>query len=188
MAEPFVGQICAFGFNFAPRGFALCDGQLLAISSNTALFSLLGTMYGGDGRDTFALPDLRGRTPIHMGTGPGLSNRREGSRGGSEFTSLNITNMPSHNHSVSQSISASTKVFAEAATTDDPTDKYFGKPDSNIYIGSGRTAKSMADDAITINAQIGIVNNGGSQPHNNMQPYLTINYSIALFGTFPSRS
>jgi microcystin-dependent protein len=133
MAEPFVGQICAFGFNFAPRGFALCDGQLLAISSNTALFSLLGTMYGGDGRDTFALPDLRGRTPIHMGTGPGLSNRREGSRG-------------------------------------------------------GRTAKSMADDAITINAQIGIVNNGGSQPHNNMQPYLTINYSIALFGTFPSRS
>lgn len=98
--DPFIGQINAFGFNFAPRGWATCNGQLLPISSYTALFSLLGTMYGGDGRTTFALPDLRGRTPVHQGTGPGLSQKSMGEKGGSETTTLTISNLPSHNHTI----------------------------------------------------------------------------------------
>ncbi|MCB0630228.1 MAG: phage tail protein, partial [Lewinella sp.] len=106
--EPFLGQIQPFGFNFPPRGWAFCDGQLLAISSNTALFSLLGTMYGGDGRTTFALPDLRGRSIVHIGTGPGLSHITQGEKGGRENVTLTTANMPSHNHAV-------------RATTDDGT-------------------------------------------------------------------
>lgn len=165
--EPFIGQIQAFGFNFAPRGWALCDGSLLAISSNEALFSLLGTIYGGDGRTTFGLPDLRGRAPMHFGTGPGLSPHNIGQRGGSETNVLGINNLPSHNHAIAAQ---------EEGDTDDPT--------GNVVAGDGTNAFGTAADINLSNT----ANTGSGQAVNNMQPYLVVNYCIALVGVYPSRS
>lgn len=197
--EPFIGQIIMFGGNFAPRGWAFCQGQLLAISQNQALFSILGTTYGGDGRTTFALPDLRGRAPIGPGHGPGLTNRVLGQRSGTETNTMSVNQMPSHNHSASLSglvgavnvsssdadhqvpvagdaIGAAT-IPAGRGTT--PANFYIADvPDTTLSIGS----ISIAGGAVTI------YNNGGQQPINNMQPWLGIYYIIALVGTFPSRN
>jgi microcystin-dependent protein len=174
MAEPFVGQIITVGFNFAPRGYATCDGQLLSIAQNTALFSLLGTTFGGDGRVTFGLPDLRGRVPIHQGQGPGLTNRTMGEVSGQENHTLISTEMPMHNH-----------LLMGFQNTGDQA-----LPQSNIIAGSNQTGVSnftnVAPNTTMSPQSIGLA--GGSQPHNNMQPYLVINFCIALEGIFPSRN
>lgn len=165
--EPFIGQIQAFGFNFAPRGWALCNGQLLPIAQYSALFSLLGTTYGGDGRTTFGLPDLRGRAPMHFGNGPGLTSRQLGQRGGAESVTLTTAQLPSHNHNLQS---------APEGNTDEPVDNYIAGAGLNSF----STEASTTSKATT--------NSGGNLAHENMQPYLTINYCIALFGIFPSRS
>jgi len=169
MAEPFIGQLMCVGFNFAPRGWAFCEGQLLPIAQNTALFSLLGTMYGGDGRTTFGLPDLRGRVPIGFGQGPGLSNYQQGSAGGSEAVTLTTQQMPSHSHAVN-------------ANNSDATDTV----PTNQYPAAGG-AYTASNPNTTMNANM-IGAAGGSQGHSNMQRYLTLNWIIALEGIFPSRS
>ena len=175
--EPFIGQIMLFAGNFAVRGWALCDGQLLPINSNQALFSILGTTYGGDGETTFGLPDLRGRVPIHMGNGPGLSNRTLGSKSGAETHTLNVNQMPNHNHN--PVIRAST----DEGTSASPTDLIIGKSGSGDPDFVGSTVNTaLRSDSISSN------NMGGNQPHNNMQPFLTLNYQIALIGIFPSRN
>jgi len=173
MADPFVGEIRMFAGDFAPSGWSLCDGALVPISSNTALFSLLGTTYGGDGRTTFALPDLRGRIPIHPGHGPGLASRRLGQKGGSENEILTDSHIPSHNHLMQASAnlgnapSPSTRVTATGASFD------------GLYVDDGPNVPLATDAVATA---------GDSQPHTNMQPYLCIHFIIALTGVFPSRS
>ncbi|MCB0706365.1 MAG: phage tail protein [Saprospiraceae bacterium] len=183
---PFVGQIQIFGFNWAPRGWALCDGQLLAISSNTALFSLIGTIYGGDGVTTFALPDLRGRAPIHEGNGPGLSSRKIGEKGGSETTTLTVNNMPSHNHIATVGGSVQMPVSASSGNTDSPSGAYLTSTSDDFYNDSAAAGEfaGALQNSLTVN----VLNTGGGIPFNNMQPYLVVNYSIALQGIFPSRN
>lgn len=170
MSEPFVGEIRMFAGNFAPRGWALCDGQLLAISQNDALFSLLGTIYGGDGRTTFSLPDLRGRLALHAGTGPGLSERRLGSRGGEERHTLTANEIPRHNHGV--------QANSNPATADNPV--------GNVFADTGG---HNSYNSATPNVSMGLAssNAGGSQSHNNLMPFQCINYIISLFGIYPSR-
>ena len=173
MSEPFIGQICAFGFTFAPRNWATCDGQILSIAQNTALFSLLGTTYGGNGQTTFALPDLRGRTSIHQGQGPGLSPYSLGQVGGAENVTLTQNNLAAHVHA-----------FAPPCVDDDatvgiPTGKSPATCATNIYTNPTGTA-TMAP------GNTGLA--GGSQPFPSMPPYLVINWCIALQGIFPSRN
>lgn len=185
--EPFIGQIMMFGGNFAPRGWALCEGQLLPISQYTALFSILGTIYGGDGRTTFALPDLRGRTPIGMGNGPGLTMRPLGARGGAETTTLTVSNMPSHNHPVS---SQTVKASSQLATEQVPGTN--GATTLAAPTAGGRTAEGYNNQVpdVTLNTAGGALltgNNGGNIPFNNMEPFISMNYIIALVGIFPSR-
>ena len=171
MSEPFVGEIRMFAGNFAPRGWALCDGQLLAVSQNDALFSLLGTIYGGDGRTTFGLPDLRGRIPLHQGTGPGLSNRRLGSKAGGETVTLNTNQLASHAHDWNAN--------AADATGGDPQDKVLAKP---VNFRFWEPAAPNADlDPSTIDST------GGSRSHSNLMPTLCVNFIVALFGIYPSR-
>ena len=171
--EPFIGQVIMFAGNFAPRGWAFCDGQLLQISSNSALFSILGTTYGGDGRTTFGLPDLRGRAPIHEGTGPGLQPMQLGSKGGAQTTTLNVANLPAHSHVITM------KGSGETGEKDDPSGNAFGA--AEIYTDQA-PAESMKAGMITA------ANTGANQPFNNYQPYQVLNYIIALIGTYPSRS
>lgn len=172
MSEPFVGEIRMFAGNFAPRGWAFCDGQLLAVSQNDALFSLLGTIYGGDGRTTFGLPDIRGRLPIHAGTGPGLSPRRLGAKGGEEGVTLTVNQLPSHGHGWPASDGA--------AQNDVPTGAHLAKGSASIFnpsLGPGQTDMNT-----------GVVGNtGGSRSHTNLMPFLCIHFIIALFGIYPSR-
>lgn len=177
MSEPFIGEIIMFGGNFAPRGWALCDGQLLAIASNTALFSILGTTYGGDGRTTFGLPDLRGRVAIHAGSGPGLSPRTLGEKSGSETTTLTVANMASHNHSVTLHGESA------AANTKSPTGAMLAFPATEIY-----AAPVPADEKLMAADSIKQQNVGSGTPFNNIQPFNTVNFIIALQGVFPSRS
>jgi len=172
--EPFIGQIIMGGWNFAIRGFAKCDGQLLPISQNTALFSLLGTTYGGDGRTTFALPDLRGRVPIHEGQGPGLASRRLGERSGQESVTLNSTEVSPSNVQL--------LLGAGAGTLGQGSGAFLA---ANSLGETIFTATPPASPAATLN---GVANSGGGQAHNNMQPYLVITFLIALQGIFPSRS
>jgi microcystin-dependent protein len=173
MADPFVAEIRIFPFNFAPKGWAWCDGQLLPLSQNTALFSLLGTTYGGDGKSNFALPDLQGSAPMHPGQGPGLSLHDLGETGGSETVSLLQSEIPAHPHSMS------------AAAQDPATAKLISNQASfSLSQGGG-----IYQD--TQNAQLApeaTSPEGGDQPHNNMQPYLTLYFNIALQGVFPPRS
>jgi microcystin-dependent protein len=171
--EGYIGEIRGFAGNFAPRAWAFCEGQLLSIASNTALFSILGTTYGGDGRTTFALPDLRGRVPIQQGTGPGLPNYQLGQSGGSATHTMIVTEMPSHNHT------GTIKCQTGAGNTSTPEDAYVARV-GNAYSDSQNG--SMAADALTIN------NTGGGQPFSIMQPYLAINFIICLQGIFPSRN
>jgi len=174
MSEPYLGQVTMFAGNFAIRGWAFCNGQLLPISQNSALFSILGTTYGGDGRTTFALPDLRGRFPTHSGgsQGPGLSQRLLGSKGGAESHTLTVAQMPAHGHVVKP------KCRAEDADTDDPSDKYPAVANENIYHA---TSDSTMLPTTSESA-------GGSQPFQMMNPFLTLNFLIATVGVFPSRN
>lgn len=173
MSEPFVAEIRIFAGNFAPRGWAFCNGQLLPVSQNTALFSLIGTTYGGDGQSTTALPNLQGRAPMHPGNGPSLTPRSLGQRGGTEAETLTTEQMPNHNHTL--------------RAAPDPGDLNAPTQDRSIARSSGgfayrQTASSMVPlDPSSSSAE------GGSQPHNNMQPYLTMNFIIALVGLYPSR-
>jgi len=171
MSEPFVAEIRIFAGNFAPRGWAFCNGQLLPISQNTALFSLIGTTYGGDGRSTTALPDLQGRIPMHPGQGPGLTSRRLGERGGVELVTLSEAQMPNHNH----------PMMGTEEEADRPA------PASDRMLAEGESVYGGASNLVPM-ASGALPNTGGSQPHNNLQPFLTINFIIALVGLYPSRS
>ncbi len=166
--EPFIGQIMMFAGNFAPRGWAQCNGQLLPIAQHSALFSILGTTYGGDGVTTFGLPDLRGRMPMHEGTGPGLTHRGLGQKGGAETVTLTTAQMPSHGHSLSGN--------DQAPTTVRPAGNSLGA--AEIYDGAA-PGETMSD------ATIG--KTGGGQGHDNMPPFQCINFVIALQGLYPSR-
>jgi len=169
MSEPFIAEIRIFAGNFAPRSWAFCDGQLLPISQNTALFSLIGTTYGGDGRSTTALPNLQGRAPMHPGRGPGLTSRRLGETIGTNDVTLSQAQLPSHNHALTS---------FDNATTNTPSSSV-GIGAAPMY-GSAQNMTDMAD---------GIVGEaGGNLAHNNMQPFLGINFIIALQGVYPSRS
>lgn len=171
---PFLGMIIAVGFNFAPSGWAFCNGQLLSIASNTALFSLLGTFYGGDGSSTFALPDLRGRTIIHFGQGTGLSSFSIGEVGGTETMTLSVENMPAHTHSL----------IAENNLSGwpHPSGKVLGAPSSDMYVNTASVTSPVALDPQSIS------NTGGGAPFSKKPPYLAMNYIIALTGVFPSRN
>lgn len=178
--DPFIGQIILFAGNFAPRNWAFCDGQLLAISQNTALFSILGTTYGGDGRTTFALPDLRGRVPMHAGSGPGLTPRPLGQKGGAERHTLTITEIPSHDHNAQLDLFGSNDPASSAA------------PEGNVMATSSQSGiYGPANNLVPMDgsaSQVSVAANGGSQPHNNVQPYTALNYIIALYGLYPSRN
>jgi microcystin-dependent protein len=174
MADPFVAEVRIYPFNFAPSGWAFCDGQLLPLSQNTALFSLLGTTYGGDGKSTFALPDLQGSAPMHPGQGPGLSLHDLGEASGSEAVNLLESEIPSHNHLVG----AQTVPLGSVVT---PAGNTLTRPASgNLYDLADPAPVAMAPEAITPA--------GGDAPHNNMMPYLTLSFCIALQGVFPPRS
>jgi microcystin-dependent protein len=170
MADPFVAEIRIFPFNFAPKGWAWCNGQLLPLSQNTALFSLLGTTYGGDGKSTFALPDLEGRAPMHPGQGPGLSLHDLGETGGSETVTLLESEIPAHSHQ------------ARGSTDDDDATI----PVGNAY-GQLSVAYAPAASAISAMSPQALAPAGGDQPHNNLMPYLTFYFNIALQGVFPAR-
>ena len=172
MADPFVAEIRIFPFNFAPRGWAWCDGQLLPLSQNTALFSLLGTTYGGNGKSNFALPDLQGRAPMHPGQGPGLSLHDLGETGGSETVTLLESEIPSHSHAI----------LAQGAVGD--TNLPAGNAISRTI---GATPYQPTGGAIVSMAAQSLAPAGGDQPHNNLQPYLTFYFNIALQGVFPPR-
>ncbi|MBV8516268.1 MAG: phage tail protein [Acidobacteria bacterium] len=172
MADPFVAEIRIFPFNFAPKGWAWCDGQLLPLSQNTALFSLLGTTYGGDGKSTFALPDMQGNTPMHPGQGPGLSLHDLGETGGSETVSLLESEIPSHSHGL--------MISYQDGTDQSPVNEQYSSG-----VGIGQWAVPGALVALSDNA---LAPAGGDQPHNNMQPYLTLYFNIALQGVYPPRT
>jgi microcystin-dependent protein len=172
MADPFVAEIRIFPFNFAPKGWAFCDGQILPLSQNTALFSLLGTTYGGDGKSNFALPDMQGNAPMHPGQGPGLSLHDLGETGGSETVSLLESEIPAHSHAVNASAADGT----------------IGSPNSQLVAsGVGVNMYTTSLNAASLNPNA-VATAGGDQPHNNLQPYLTLNFNIALQGVFPPRS
>jgi len=171
MPEPFVGEIRMFGGNFAPAGWALCDGGLVPISENEALFILIGTAYGGDGEETFALPNLQSRVPIHAGQGPGLQNYTLGEMAGVESVTLTVPQIPIHHHPMVGT--------TNAATTRDPVGAVPGQAVPQAYTNR-MTAAAASPQAISPI--------GGSQPHENLQPYLAINFIISLFGVFPNFS
>ncbi len=170
--DPFLGQLALVPYNFPPKGWALCNGQLLSINQNQALFALLGTTYGGNGQTTFALPDLRGRVPISSGQGPGLSNYILGQTGGEESHTLTVSEIPAHSHLLSADTSVGT---SERPNGGLPARNAAGVPQ---YGGSATGTMSAS----------GVQSSGGSQPHNNMQPYVTLNWIIALQGVFPSQN
>jgi microcystin-dependent protein len=167
VAEPFLGQIMLFAGNFAPSGWALCDGQILSIQQNTALFSILGTTYGGNGTTNFALPDLRSRVPVHAGQGLGLSNYVLGQSAGEESVTLNVNEIPAHTHT-------------QPATNGQQTTN---RPNTALPAEGGVYSSTSDGSALHPTSST-----GGSQPHDNIQPYLTVNYVIALQGIFPSRN
>lgn len=170
MSQPFIGEIQIFGFNFAPKGWAMCNGQILQINQNQALFSLLGTTYGGNGQTTFALPDLRSRAPMHFGSGTGQTFNL-GQQSGQEAVTLTSTQLPAHTHSAVATTSN--------ADTPTPTGAALATASSKIY-GAASNSVALASSAIA--------STGGSQPHANLQPLLALNFCIALVGIFPSRN
>ena len=175
MADPFVAEIRIFPFNFAPVGWALCDGQILVISQNTALFSLLGTTYGGNGQSTFALPDLQGSAPMHPGQGPGLSLHDLGETGGSDFVTLLESEMPAHSHALRAS--------------SDPGELKIPSPTRSLARSQNANAYQTTTNQQIVNmAPQALAPSGGSLPHNNLMPYLTLTFCIALQGVFPPRT
>lgn len=170
MSQPFVGEVKFVAFNFPPRNYAFCNGQLLPIAQNQALFSILGTTFGGNGTQTFGLPNLQGRVPVHQGQGTGLPAVSLGAVGGENSHTLTIADMPAHNHLVMAS--------NQAPTQPSPATDYLPTASTNLYASSANTTMSGAE----------IGNNGNGQPHNNMQPYQVVSAIIALVGIFPSRT
>jgi microcystin-dependent protein len=193
--EPMMATIQLFSGNFAPRGWAFCDGQLLSINQYQALFSLLGTTYGGDGRTSFALPDLRSRVAVHPGRGPGLSTYKLGQRGGQETHILSISEMPNHTHGATlDNGTASIKISSGDGTTNNPVGNFLAKgvtpaagpvPVNVANIYAATSDNVMAAD---LTGTPTVLHSGSSQGHTNIQPYEAINYIIAMVGTFPSRS
>ena len=174
MSQPFVGQVIPVGFNFAPQGWHLCDGSLLSISEFSTLFNLLGTTYGGDGQSTFALPDLRGRAVVDNGQGSGLQSYIMGERGGAETVTIAPSQIPSHTHALSGAASAST-----------PT------PGPTVTFGTTETTQPVyatAGAAVPLSPQTVAPSTGAGQPHENRQPFTTVNYIIALYGIYPSQA
>lgn len=171
MSEPYIGEIRMFAGNFAPRGWAFCDGQLLAVSQNDALFSLFGTIYGGDGRTTFGLPDLRGRVPIHAGSGPGLSPRRLGSRGGAESVTITDAQLPAHTHQLNASGDLAGR----------------GNAQGNVLAKSGNLDLYSGDAPNTALASQAVTAAGSTQAHTNLMPFLAVHFIVALVGIYPSR-
>lgn len=171
--EPYIGQITLFAGNFAPQGWEFCNGQLLPIASNSALYSVIGAVYGGDGQNTFALPDLRGRAPIGTGEGAGLSNRPLGASGGVESVPLTIVNMPAHSH----------QPMASSSATSDSPEGAFWAPASQ---GANPISAFGTQATVAMNSHA-VGSTGGGQPHQNMQPYTAMNYIIATAGIYPSR-
>ena len=191
--NPFLAEIVMFAGNFAPRGWAFCDGQLLPINQYQALFSLLGTTYGGDGRTTFALPDLRGRSPIHAGHGPGLSDIKLGQRGGRETVTLTVSELPNHFHTVNFSGSSvnaavSLPAVADEGTSDEAEGNILASGITNLYASASAADANLAPVAAPLSGSANTLNTGGQQPFNIRNPFLGINYIIALQGVFPSRS
>jgi len=206
--EPFLGEIRWVGFNFAPRGWATCDGQIMSIAQNTALFSLLGTTYGGNGQTTFALPDMRGRAPVHPGQGPGLSPRDLGEVGGTETVTLTLSEMPLHSHTLAghthdiPPLPVEVRASSFGATQASPGGNVLAKatiaqgggltPITNIYSTGLADVKLAAGAAVSAQGTTGAASGptttaGGNAPHQNMQPFLGVNCIIALEGIFPSR-
>ena len=177
MSEPFLGQIQSFGFGFAPVNFALCNGQIMSIQQNTALFALLGTMYGGNGSTTFGLPDLQSRVPMHMGTFNG-NTYTQGEEAGEENVTIDISGMPQHNHTfMGTTVAANSFVPANGAAL---AAVHKGTPPAGPFYAPDTTPQPISASSIGPA--------GGNQPHTNIQPYLTINWCIALRGAFPSRN
>ena len=189
MPQQYVGEIILVGFNFAPAGWALCDGSLLSIAENDTLFNLIGTTYGGDGQTTFAVPDLRGRVPIGRGQGPGLSNRTIGESSGEEAVTLLTAQMPQHTHAIDVNSLATARCRNGAGNQRTPV----GNVPAIEAAGVTATYSNAVPDvnmnaaAVTVNGSVGMLPAGGSQPHSNLQPYLTMSYCISLFGSFPSQ-
>jgi microcystin-dependent protein len=172
MSQPFIGEIRMFGFNYAPAGWAFCDGQLMPISENDALFQLIGTTYGGDGQETFALPNLQSRIPLHQGTGPGGTTYQLGEMAGVEEVTLTVNQIPTHNHAVAGNSGAGNSA----------------SPTNNVWAANANTAAVQYVAGASANANMNnstIGPSGGSQPHENMMPFLTISFCISLFGLFP---
>ena len=205
--DPFLGEIRWVGFTFAPRGWAECNGQLLSISQNTALFSLLGTTYGGNGLTTFALPDMRGRLPLHQGQGPGLSNRVQGEVGGAESHTLSVAEMPAHDHGGSShthtipSLAVDVRASSGAATSVDAAGNVLatasvtgqGNPKVTRIYSAGAADVSLGAGASTVASETGAAtgntsSSGGGQPHSTMSPFLGVRCIIAIEGIYPSRS
>ncbi len=172
MSDPFIGQITMFAGNFAPRSYAFCDGQLLAVTQNDALFALLGTTYGGDGRTTFGLPDLRGRLPIHAGSGPGLTNRNLGSKSGVENAGVSANQLPVHTHTYSATTAAGSQ----------------SNPSGQVVANNASVKLFIEDSPGVSMAATALTAVGGTASHVNVMPTLCVNFIIALFGIFPSRN
>lgn len=190
-ADAFIGEIVIVGFTFPPRGWAFCNGQILSISQNTALFSLLGTTYGGNGQTTFALPDLRGRVPIHAGQGPGLSSYTLGQLSGTENTTLLTTQMPAHTHVMTLgNLAATARVRNAAGNSASPVNAVPAAEAAGVTATYSNLAPdaSMAAGAIALSGVPTAGVAGGSQPFSIIQPYLTLNFCICLEGIFPSRN
>ena len=199
MSEPFLGEIKMVAFNYAPRGWAFCNGEMMAISQNTALFSLLGTTFGGDGRTTFALPDLRGRVPIHQGQGSGLSTYVMGQKSGTESVPLGLSNLPSHNHVMQTTVNAQVNLAIPANSNEGDTnvpgsDKILAKMSKGLSTVNGYTSAvantqlETQSEVVNIPIDTGTSATGGNTPTPVLQPYLVANFVIALEGIFPSRS
>ena len=181
--SPFIGEVRAYGFNFNPRGWAFCQGQLMSIASNTALFSLLGTTYGGDGRTTFGLPDFQGRAPLGMGQGPGRPDYAWGEKAGAAQATLLTANLPLHAHAISGS--AALPAHGGPGTADTPVNNVpAGSPVSENYSAASAANASLGGTSVNLTVQPA----GAGQPFGKMPPYLAINFCIALQGIFPSRA
>src|SRR4051812_1943030 len=191
MSEPFVGEIILCGFNFAPNGWALCDGSLLAIAQYDTLFNLIGTTYGGDGQTTFALPDLRGRVLVSMGQGPGTSNYAIGQLTGSESITLTVPQLPSHTHPIDTSaFTATTKCKNGPGNQATPVGNVHATEAAGVTMPYSNAAAdaTMNPEPATVGGTITVTPAGGGAAHGNMQPFLTMNFCISLFGIFPSQS